>query len=372
MALGDVAVELAELRRFNLAIQTADRIQQVPTKDKEMAKNHTSRRNDVLSMIACEQAKCGQAKDALLTVERANDDHVRVKALEQIAKLCIDRGDERNAREAVLKALPIFKRLKASERRALWTLAVFQAELGDIGSALETTSKFVDVPAKGFALMGISLAQAKAGDGASSGQTFKEGIALAKSAKVDDWYTLDDAASLQIQAGQFDRALEIARVVGKPRNILWQVSVGLAKAGDFQRALKISDSLKDDAYAKAVVLSEIAGLQAKAGQPLARQTFQRAFDAAMSDKDLNALKVVGVRQLRAGYVNAAADTFHEVRKEAIQSKYDPEYLVDIGRAQAAGGDSSGALTWARSQSSPLFKACGLVGVVQGLTQGPGE
>jgi tetratricopeptide (TPR) repeat protein len=370
MALYGVAVALAEKRRFDAAMQTADRIEQIPAKNIETAKANRSDRNDTLSMIACEQARCGKLEQGLQTTERMNGDLTTVWTLQQIAEICLKQGDQRGARKAIRNAVPAFVRLKALERRTRWTMAVSLADVGDVPGALETTSKFVEGRAKGYALLAISIAQAKAGDRTKSAETFKEGLALAKSGPLDDGYALSDAATRQAQAGEFDRALEIARSFERPQYVLWQVSVGLAKAGDFRQALKIAESIPNDSETTAMVLCEIATLQAKAGQPLARRTFQRAFDAAMADRDVPALKDIGLAQLRAGSVEAGADTFHKARQEAIRSKYDPANLVDIAQAQAGGGDPAGALAWSRSQSSALFKACGLVGVLQGLTAGP--
>jgi tetratricopeptide (TPR) repeat protein len=370
MALYRVAVALARNRRFDAALQTADRIGQLPAKNIEKAKINRLERDDTISMIACEQATCGKLEDGLQTLERTNGDPAKVRTLQQMAEICHKRGDQRGARNAIRTALSVFVRLKAVERRALWSLAVSLADVGDVAAALETTSKFVESRAQGYALLAVSIAQAKAGDRATSAQTFKQGLALAKSGPLDDGYSLIDAANKQTEAGDFDRALEIARSLDRPQSVLWQVSVGQAKAGDFRRALKIAESIADDSETTATVLCEIATLQTKAKQPLARRTLQRAFEAAMADRDLPALKDIGLGQLRAGSVEAAADTFREARKEVIQSGYDPANLVDIAQAQAGGGDPAAALAWSRSQSSALFKACGLVGVLQGLTDGP--
>jgi tetratricopeptide (TPR) repeat protein len=372
-ALMDVVAALAERQRFDAALQTVDRIKKVPAKDNDTAEMNRASRNNSLFTIAYEQAKCGQLNEALQTTERTNRDLIKVRTFQEIAKVRLNQGDQPGAREAVRRALPAFLRLDPPERRAFWRMAVSQAEVGDVQGALETTSKFIEGPAKGYALLSISIAQAKVGDRAKSAQTFKEGLALARPGKAKNWGTDDYAAATQqAHAGEFDRALEIARFIERQADVLREVVEGLAKAGDFRRALEIADLIKDRARQKSTALREIAAVQAKSKQPLARQTFQRAFEAAMADKDeVIALKELGFAQLRAGYVDAAADSFREARKRAIRLDAMQE-LDEIARAQAAGGDPTGALTWARSQSSPLFKACSLVGVVEGLTQGPGE
>ncbi len=54
----------------------------------------------------------------------------------------------------------------------------------------------------------------------------------------------------------------------------------------------------------------------------------------------------------------------------IRLKPEEVKLADVARAQAGGGDPAGAVAWARSQSSRLLRAQGLVAVLEGLTEGP--
>jgi tetratricopeptide (TPR) repeat protein len=362
MALCDVANALAEAGRFEPALQTVEKIEKLPAKDDDTRKSNRGSRNFSLLMIACEQAKRGQVKEALQTAERADNEVMKARTLQEIAKIRLERGDQRGAQEAVQRALPIVKREIdfASE-----TIAA-QAEAGDVPGALETTAKYLKGSAKGAALILISIAQAKNGDRNAAARTFKEGLALVKTEK-----TLLGYLALKLaKAGEFDRALELAALSGSPGSVLQEVAAGVAKTGDFGRALTIANSIKNDARNKARALCEIAAAQAKARQPLARQTFQRAFEAAMADtEEMTALKELGRAQLQAGYVDAAADTFNEARKRAIKRRLDSPEFQEIGQAQAAGGDALGALKWARAQASPLLKARSLVGVVQGLTEG---
>jgi tetratricopeptide (TPR) repeat protein len=321
-------------------------------------------------MIAWEEAKRGQLKEAVRTAEKMNDHVSKARTLQRLATIRFERGDQLGAREAVGKASSILERQQNPQRQDLLFTAVCQANVGDVPGALQTTSKLVEGPAKGYVLLAISIAQAKAGDRDQAARTFNEGLAIARKGNVEYW-TLERAAINQAQAGQFDRALEIAKSVDQPGGVLREVAVGLAKTGDIRRALEIADSIKGDARDKAGALREIAAAQAKAGQRLARQTFQRSFEAAMADlEDVDGVRNIGLAQLRAGYVDAASDTFKEARQRASQSNSDASHLMAISQAQAGGGDPRGALTWARSQSSSLTKAWALVGVVQGLTVGP--
>jgi tetratricopeptide (TPR) repeat protein len=370
MALNQVADALAEAGRFDAALQTVERIEKLPSQDDEGRKMNRANRDNSLLMIAWEEAKRGQLKEAVRTAEKMNDHVSKARTLQRLATIRFERGDQLGAREAVGKASSILERQQNPQRQDLLFTAVCQANVGDVPGALQTTSKLVEGPAKGYVLLAISIAQAKAGDRDQAARTFNEGLAIARKGNVEYW-TLERAAINQAQAGQFDRALEIAKSVDQPGGVLREVAVGLAKTGDIRRALEIADSIKGDARDKAGALREIAAAQAKAGQRLARQTFQRSFEAAMADlEDVDGVRNIGLAQLRAGYVDAASDTFKEARQRASQSNSDASHLMAISQAQAGGGDPRGALTWARSQSSSLTKAWALVGVVQGLTVGP--
>jgi tetratricopeptide (TPR) repeat protein len=366
MALCGVANVLAEAARFDAAFQTVERIEKVPAKDDETRKSNLAHRDYSVFTIACEQAKRGQVKEALQTAERT-DELMRARTLHEIAKIRLARGDQPGAKEAARRALPIFKRRGEFAPEMFGEMIGTQAEAGDVPGALETTATFLKGFGKGFALILISSVQAKNGDRNAAARTFKQGLALVKTEKS----LLGYIALKLAKAGEFDRALELAVLSGSPGDALREVAAGLAKTGDFRRALTIANSIKNDARNKAGALCEIAAAQAKARQPLTGQTFQRAFEAAMADeKEVDALQEIGRAQLQAGYVDAAADSFNEARKRVIALKLSPSQFQEIAQAQAAGGDPRGALSWARSQSSPLPKARSLVGVIEGLTEGP--
>jgi tetratricopeptide (TPR) repeat protein len=366
MALASVAVTLAESRRFDAALASIDRLDKIPAEDKDAAEVNQSYRNQSLLMIAREQARCGRFQEALRTADRPHRDSTKIEALEAIARIRLELSDQPGAREAVARAVRLFTRLDAAERKPFGAMATFQAKVGDVPGALETASKYLEGGGKGPALLSISIAQSKLGERAKAAQNFKEGLALAKSRGAD----LLNAALEQAQGHEFDRAMEMAHFVGRPGLVLQEVAVELARMGNVGRALQIARAIRHEPD-KAETLSTLATIQAKAKDPLARQTFQRAFEAAMADGDeVVALKKVGLAQVRAGYPDAAADTFREARRRVIRLKPEEVKLADIARAQAGGGDPAGAVAWARSQSSRLLRAQGLVAVLEGLTEGP--
>jgi tetratricopeptide (TPR) repeat protein len=370
-ALGDVADALAQAGRFGAALQTVARIERLPAKDDETRKSNLAHRDYSVFTIACEQAKRGQVKEALQTAERT-DELMKARTLQEIAKFRLERGDRPGAKEAVARALSISKRRNNFAHEVSCEVVAAQAEAGDVQGALETTTTFFKGSDKGCALILISVVQSKSGDRNAATRTFTEGLALVKTEKN----TLGYLSLKLAEAREFDRALELAALSGNPGNVLREVAVGLAKTGDFRRALTSANSIKKDAYNKEGVLKEgvlceIAAAQAKARQPLARKTFQRAFEAAMArKKEVTALHEIGRAQLQAGYADAASDSFNEARKRVIEVKLSPFYFREIAQAQAAGGDPRGALSCARSQSAQLLKACSLVGVIEGLTEGP--
>jgi len=376
MSLCEIAWAQAKVGQFDASLQTVKLIEALPAKDDETRRMNRASRNNALAIIAREQATHGHVKEGLLTAERDSRDSVRAVNLRDIARIQAERGDKPGAKETVRRALRLAERLNDAD--CIETIAGVQAEIGDISGALETTSRFLKGPAKGYVLLLISIAEMKIGERVDAAKKFEEGLTIAR---IDgtEGRLLECVSGKQAEAGDFDRAIKIAEAIRNPSTkavALREIVVQVLKQRDIPQALKIADSIKD-AFHRSFALRKIAVAQAKAKLPSAKETFRQAIESAKSEENkggaIVALYQVGYAEGQAGYVADATKTFDEARRRALQEKDPAEaasLLQDIARAQAAGGNPSGALAWARSQSSQLFKARSLVGLVQGLTEGP--
>ncbi len=117
MALASVAVTLAESRRFDAALASIDRLDKIPAEDNDAAEVNQSYRNQSLLMIAREQARCGRFQEALRTAERPHRDSTKIETLQAIARIRLELSDRPGAREAVARAVRLFTRLDAAERK---------------------------------------------------------------------------------------------------------------------------------------------------------------------------------------------------------------------------------------------------------------
>jgi hypothetical protein len=356
---------LVEGGRFDAALRLIDQVDKLPEQNDDDKRAYC---NKCRLEVASAQARRGQLKEALQTAERTGDDLAKAETLREIATIRLSSGDLIGAKEAVHRALPIFKRHREFDSELFEELVTAQAEMGDIPGALETTAKFFKGQARGYLLLRISIAQAKAGDRNAATRTFKEGLALVRAEKEDKRGFLLAIANRQALAGDFDRALELAQLIGDGGAISREVAVELAKAGHVERALKVAASTPNDSGEQATAFCEIASVQAKSRQPSAKATFQRAVEAARANGNeaVDALRRIGQAQLQAGDADAAATTFDEARQRALPTRFFSSDFEQIAEAQANGGDARRALSWARSQPAQLPKARSLVGVVHAL------
>jgi tetratricopeptide (TPR) repeat protein len=397
-ALHKVAWAEAEAGQFDASFQTVKLIEAVLAKDDDTRgtekgsdkvpgtfltfddtrKTNRSLRNDALDIIAKEQAKRGKMKEARSTLQGDVRETVRVRTLLDIAKIQAERGDKPGAMETCREVLRLAERL--NDVNCFWRLAETQAAVGDISGALKTITKFPKDTDKAYMLLLISIAAMKTGERSAAAKSFEEGLAVAKTGELES-KNLEYVANKLAQARDCDRAINIADVIRSASTkslALRKIVFEVLKQHDIPRALKIADSIKDQSYDRALALGAVGATQAKAKLPAAAQTLERALEAAKlieigGGTDVIALYELGLTQVQAGYVDVAAKTFDEARRRALQYKeatYAAALFQDIARAQAGGGDPRGALACARSQSSQLFKALSLAGVIQGLIEGP--
>jgi serine protease Do len=184
---------------------------------------------------------------------------------------------------------------------------------------------------------------------------YQEALQFAQ--KIEDgWgrsWALGEIAEAVAEAGQFDRALQIAQKI-KDELDHSSVLVGvLAKAGQFDRALQIAQKIEDES-ARSWALSDIAIVLAKAGQ------FDRALQIAqkIEDGSVRSWALVGVLA-KAGQFDRALQIAQETENELDHSLA----LKYIAAAMAEAGQLDRALEVAETIDHPIVRLQALAAIV---------
>lgn len=378
-ALVEIARYQAERGDFAAAFQTVETIRSMIPKTPAEFEPAIANRNFALMAIADVQARRGRSNDALKTLDGVSDPRVKVLDLCEVALVQAKRGDERVAAATLHRALAIAERLDDEFRTwGIRKTATIQADVGDIDAALGAIPKVMKAPEKGLLLLHVSAAQAKSGEREAAAKSFRDGMALLKTADLSEYGSAVEAAAVRhARTGDFWRAIEIVDAMREYRaSVLRSISAEAARQGKTAEALRIAESIADDPYFRADAFREIAIVQAKTEKSAARATFAQAFDAAKgiaigAGSDVLSLSALGEAQAKAGFGDEAARSFEEARARAAKypdKSYGAGLVQDVSRTQAAVGDAERALAAARAQRSPIVKARALLGVAEGLVK----
>lgn len=294
--------------------------------------------------IACAQARSGDLSGGLQTARSITLDSAKADALERVAGSQAAARDLAASRQTLAEALQTvqgmddqYQSLKDSGLRGI---AIAQARAGDLSASFKTAKSIPDDSEAAFAMGSVAQAQAKAGDGADSRETFAEALRIARS--IHDGhskaYALESIAAAQAKAGDaaasretFAQALQAAQSI-RPDNlkplVLGYLAAAQAKAGDVSGALRTAQKILDNCR-KAQALGSIAAAQAKAGDaPASAQTFTQALDAARSIRSeggkVEALSAIAAAQAEAGDLTASRQSFAQAL-EAAQGIEDAPY-----------------------------------------------
>lgn len=284
-----------------------------------------SSKSQTLARIAIAYAAVGLPDQALQTAKTLSDATARVGVLADIANNYARVGQKEKATQVLLQSAESVKAIEdvASRVNALATIAAQFAKLGQkektaemLSQSLQMAKNLRDAEAKIFALSQVADKYGEVGQKEKSLEILTLALQTAKTAKGSrsdyNWnLALSSLASAYSAAGQHDQAFEVARLmvngyIAKPiafvqlavklleagqknkanealaaayqaattdvdsparANGLSMVGVGYAKAGQYERALKIASQIEQD-YAKrrSMIFTTIADRYAKVGQ----------------------------------------------------------------------------------------------------------
>ena len=228
---------------------------------------------------------------------------------------------------------------------ALSGIAEAQAEAGDVANALKTAMSIGGHWRDGdhyrrAALAGITAVQAEAGDFAGSMKTAMSSDNAGFRAEVLSFIAGWQLVNSHVEAAERTLAL-VSSPNAKTRTFLCIIQ---AKKGNFATALAIADSFDADRFndpgstsfpvgllSKVALLSEIAVMQARAGNPqVAKQTLEAARETALGTAGAHwraeTLSFVAAAQAKAGDPQGAAEAFGTALE--IVRKVDNEYFRD--------------------------------------------
>jgi len=289
-ALNHIITAIAQMGKFDLAIETAERITD------EIYRPHA------FSTIAAAIAQTGNFDLAFKTVERIRDDYSRSVALGNIAAAMAqtDKDPSATFRLAIKAAEHLYEGYERAE--AFGNIAAAMARAGRFDSAIELTECMWDIErsevaqiyikedverSKAFSIISISLAQVG---------KFDLAIELTERITVDNlrFKTFTDIATAMAQAGNFDSALKVAERINDDdtfhhlSNALCSIAAALAQAGHFDSAIKIAERITEKP-ARANAFGSIAAAMAKSSAPLHEKDCKALLALALKNHDTKLL-----------------------------------------------------------------------------------
>jgi serine protease Do len=358
-ALADIAAAQAQAGFKEESIKTFDAVTQ--SFQRLGGKPH-KKKVKVLAQIATAQAQAGFKEEAIKTfdtaIEAAEKEIVRLfnqkegemqeaKALAQIATAQAKAGFKEESVKTFEKAKNIAETLKNDSLYS--DIAAALAEAGNFDKAIEIANKPNKKPTKAKALAQIAGAQAEAGFKKESMKTVDAAIQtlqhLAEKFHDKKLDTLTQMATAQTQAGNFDKAIEIAEMIREHDNeraeLITKVAAAQAKAGfkeesvkTFEKAKNIAETLKNDS-----LYSDIAAALAEAGfKEEAVQTFENAIRTAETklnpQDEANVHWYIAAAQAQAGNFDKAIEIDQMIREHDSERA---ELITKVAAAQAKAG-----------------------------------
>ena len=211
---------------------------------------------------------------------------------------------EEHFEQAYREALQVAQKIEDARVRsfALRGIAIAMAKAGQFDLALQFAQKIEDAQSRSWAFRDIAIAMAEAGQTEQANKTIQ--LALQFVQKIEDaqsrsWAFRDIAAAMA-RAGQIDLALQIAQKIedAQVRSFaLSKIAKAMAEVGQIDRSLQIAQKI-EVALHRSFALSEIAAEMAKAGQ------IDLAFKVAETIDDpvlrLQALAAIMAAKVEAG------------------------------------------------------------------------
>ncbi|MCW9039508.1 MAG: peptidoglycan-binding protein [Rhodospirillales bacterium] len=200
-------------------------------------------RASVILHQAGQVGRAGQTLQAAYDLARAPglNGH-RAAALRHVASAFAAVGHTR-------EAMDVLQDVRASAERTpiLVAAAAAQAGKGDPEAALETAHSIEGLRYRAVVLAGIATEQSKQGAQEGAEETIRRALLASSAIRLPyaKSYAVGRVAEALIEMSAFDRAATIARDIGDDRlkaEILWRVSLGMAREGDASGAARVEKS----------------------------------------------------------------------------------------------------------------------------------
>jgi hypothetical protein len=316
----------------------------------------------------------GKISDAMEIADRISDSQYKVVALcskaGQQAKL--GRADEasRNLQEALnLAALQSNDQGNSSAAgirdNSRTQIAQEQATIGRASEAFETVDLIERADAKNAALNSVAEVFAEAGDV----EAVRKAVGRVKDPAQKSWLALQVPLAMA-KAGDFDGALRIARGTEDIRDhqlLLFRIAQIYLEKGNRGASLALLNEVTDfanaisDEAARGSYFIEIGKMQLAAGDRAAA-----AASLAKTDKVHENFRITpGIleAQVHAGDVAGALRT-----AGPQSSEYYNQYYGEIAFTQARSGNYQDALTWVEALKFPYEKAMTLAQLASGILE----
>ena len=288
-----------------------------------------------------------QARQATATLK---DSFSKAVVLQAIAEGQAAAGDIKGALHTVANIQG--DNVDYPKASALGIIALAQIAGGNMAEAHQTAAAIFDGFFQAQVLTAIAAAQAKAGDGTATKETFEKAVKIARTLTdaphdygTPRGSTLIHIAASQGKAGYIGEAMQTAMLLSDPEQAATMVRIGQAQAeaGDLKGAYRTAAAMQHG-YDKASILVAIAKAKARAGDRTAAiNVLMQARQAAGPDAPY-VLEEIAKSQAAAGDINGALQTTTAIGAVGVKASA----LVAIVKAQVKAGDLEGARRTAAS------------------------
>lgn len=278
-----------------------------------------------LREIALGQARGGDVKGALETIEAIQNPTWKSTAIRQVVSAQLRSGDV----DAALRTASLIE-WDATKAGALREIVQAQAAAGNVAGALRTTAGIKDKKEIAIAMGAVALAQARAGDAATATKTFQAALQAAATvgSEIDRSLALAAIAEAQARSGDVvSSAKTLARIPAEHRDVYARELANVhAESGAFKSAVEIAGTIQLEPT-RARAAAAIATTQAKTGHVIDALDWAERLAAPI----VKASALIGVA---AGMLERT-DTVRNDPKRAVAAAPSPQAGPEASRAPEA-------------------------------------
>lgn len=326
--LVEIAGKCVEVGKKKLAAQI---LSQAYATAQTRSANHA---RNVLREIAETYAKLGDLNQALKTVKAMESTEDKALILAVIAGECVEIGQTEEAGHMLVQAFERAKTIKDAslDSKVLRTISETAVEAGDFNLALQA----VEMMESNDQYSGLTVIAGKyvqTGQREQALMLLSEAIETAKTIKYSDRpKALFEIAVKYFEIGQKEQGEQLlsralnAATIHEDRllsdEVLHELAVNYAKAGDFDQALKMARSMGQHTGGRPGVLAELAGEYGVIGQTeqaarLLSEALQSAQSMLDSGEQTKALVELAGKYAELGQQEKAVKFLSQVREVTV-------------------------------------------------------